>query len=167
MSTRREAREWAVQMLFQLDLNPDPEHTPEEIFQEFWEGQLRLQQSDSATETSSPTQPPEPIRDFTESLVYGVMHNRRAIDALLATALKNWDIQRLGGVERNVLRLGVYELAFATPKTPPAVVINECVDICKYFGTREAGRFVNGILDAIAKKRAQEAAEPQEWSPQA
>ena len=160
MSTRREAREWAVQMLFQLDLNPDAETPPEEVFREFWEGQLRLR--DGAEPEAAP---PAPIRKFTEALVTGVLKNRKAIDAHITACVKNWDIQRIGGIERNVLRMGIYELAFAEEKTPQAVVINESVDICKFFGTRESGRFVNGILDSIAKNLAREAAKPQEWSP--
>ena len=160
MSTRREAREWAVQMLFQLDLNPDAETPQEEVFREFWEGQLRLR--DGAEPESAP---PDPIRKFTEALVAGVLKNRKAIDAHISSCVKNWDIQRIGGIERNVLRMGIYELAFAEEKTPQAVVINESVDICKFFGTRESGRFVNGILDSIAKNLAREAAKPQEWSP--
>lgn len=160
MSTRREAREWAVQMLFQLDLNPDAETPPEEVFREFWEGQLRLR-----GDAEQDAVPPAPIRKFTEAIVVGVMKHRESIDALITACVKNWDIQRIGGIERNVLRMGVYELAFAKEKTPRAVVINECVDICKYFGTRESGRFVNGILDSIARNLDREAVKPQEWSP--
>ena len=160
MSTRREAREWAVQMLFQLDLNPVAETPVDVLFQEFWGGQLRLR---NGSENDPP--PPEAIRAFTEDLVRGVMRHREAIDARISGCVHNWDIRRIGGIERNVLRMGIYELAFAKEKTPQAVVINEAVDICKFFGTRESGRFVNGILDTVAKSIAQEAARPQEWSP--
>ncbi|MGI5868072.1 MAG: transcription antitermination factor NusB [Kiritimatiellia bacterium] len=160
MSTRREAREWAVQILFQLDLNPNSETSAEEIFREFWNGQLRLREDDEPAPI-----PPEPIRKFTESLVMGVLENREAIDKLISSCVKNWNIQRIGGIERNVLRMGIFELAFAKEKTPQAVVINESVDISKFFGTRESGRFVNGVLDSIAKNLAREAAKPQEWSP--
>lgn len=160
MSTRREAREWAVQMLFQLDLNPDEEKDPADIFKEFWEGQLRLR-----NETDLEQMPPPNIRGFTEAIVGGVMRHREAIDKSISTCAKNWDIKRIGGVERNVLRMGIFEIVYADDKAPQAVVINEAVDICKFFGTRESGRFINGILDSIAKSFNKESEKPQEWSP--
>ena len=160
MSTRREAREWAVQMLFQLDLNPDEEKDPTEIFKEFWEGQLRLRNESEQEQT-----PPPGIRSFTETIVGGVMRHREEIDKSISACAKNWDIKRIGGVERNVLRMGIYEIVYAEDKAPQAVVINEAVDICKFFGTRESGRFINGILDSIAKRFNQESEKPQEWSP--
>lgn len=160
MSTRREAREWAVQILFQLDLNPMEEKDPAEIFKDFWEGQLRLR-SDQDAERD----PPQNIRQFTEGVVMGVMRHREEIDQRISACARNWDIKRIGGVERNVLRMGIYEIVYSTEKTPPAVIINEAVDICKFFGTRESGRFINGILDAVAKNRQKELNTPQEWSP--
>ena len=160
MSTRREAREWAVQMLFQLDLNPDEEKDPADIFKEFWEGHLRLRNENDQEQT-----PPPGIRAFSEALVGGVMRHRAEIDKSISSCAKNWDIKRIGGVERNVLRMGIFEIVYAEDKAPQAVVINEAVDICKFFGTRESGRFINGILDSIAKRFNQEAEKPQEWSP--
>lgn len=152
MIKRREAREWALQILFQLDLNPgNEEREPDEVFAEFWDGQLRLR---SAGEDAAPI--PANIKRFTENLVRGVMQHRREIDAMLAARMDNWDLDRLGNIERNVLRMGICELVFSKEKTPPPVVINEAVDICKYFGTRESGRFVNGILDSIAKQHRNE-----------
>lgn len=162
MSTRREAREWAFQILFQLDMNPTEEKHPADVFKDFWEGQLRLRTGENADRL-----PPAPIRTFTEQLVTGVMHNREAIDARITACLKNWDINRIGRVERNVLRLGVFEIAFAEKKPPLPVVINEAIDISKFFGTRESGRFINGILDAVARKQqaVAETDAAREWSP--
>ena len=160
MSTRRQAREWAVQMLFQLDMNPTEDKTPEDIFKDFWEGQLRLQ-NDKEPDQS----PPPPIKKFTENIVIGVMRYREDIDTRISACARNWDIKRIGGVERNVLRMGIFEIIYAGDKAPPAVVINEAVDICKFFGTRESGRFINGILDAVAKTFQKERETPQEWSP--
>lgn len=161
MSTRREAREWAVQMLFQLDLNPDEGKEREELFKEFWEGRLRLRDDNEP----DPVPPPDAIRKFTEGIVAGVMQNRAEIDKRISACARNWDIARIGNVERNVLRMGIYELIYAKDKAPKAVVINEAVDICKFFGTRESGRFVNGILDNIANNHIREGQQPQEWSP--
>ena len=90
------------------------------------------------------------LRAFTERLVRGVAANREALDKRLGDYLKNWPMHRLGGVERNVMRLAFYELFFET-ETPPVVCINEAVDLAKYFSNADAGRFVNGVLDRAAK----------------
>jgi len=160
MSTRREAREWAFQILFQLDMNPDETQDTEAMFKEFWDGQLRLR-----NDAPPNRDPPAPIRVFTEQLVGGVIQNRDDIDQRIAACLKNWDINRIGRVERNILRMGVFEIVHADPCPPLAVVINEAVDICKFFGTRESGRFVNGILDAVARRHREAAKTPGEWTP--
>ena len=164
MSSRRQAREWALQLLFGLDLNPDPSKTPEQVFDEFWNGQLRLREEDDA---AGP--PDDHARTFAESLVRGVTANREKIDEMLSARLRNWTLDRLGSVERSVLRLGAYELAFASDPAPAPVVINEAVDLAKFFGTTESGRFVNGILDALARRlradRSRDAARPEVWSP--
>jgi N utilization substance protein B len=161
MSTRREGREWAVQLLFQLDLNPPPPNDtlPDSVFTEFWTGAFRYDD-----EAERPAPKPH-IRAFTENLVRGAWAKRPQIDETLESQVKNWKMERIGGVERNVLRLGNYELLFAPDPQPRRVVINEAVDIAKYFGSGESGRFVNGILDAIAKKRADSLAASDEWSP--
>lgn len=160
MSTRREAREWAVQMLFQIDLNPDEERELKTFFQEFWDGQIRLRNPDIPEK-----QPPPHIRAFSENIVNGVMSHWEEIDNRISSCATNWDIIRIGNVERNVLRMGIYEIFFAKQKAPHPVIINEAVDICKFFGTRESGRFVNGILDKLAKDYNAELNKPQEWSP--
>lgn len=146
--TRREGREWAVQMLFQLELNPNIEQSAEQIFKEFWDGQIRVN-------GDNPDVRPTPqIRKFSEGIVRGVMRNLDSIDEILVPKLDNWQMDRIGNVERSVLRMGVYELLFADDKPPVPVVINEAVDVCKFFVNSESARFVNGILDAIAKANA-------------
>jgi len=130
MATRREAREWAVQLLFQLDMNPAGDLGP--VFHAFWAGQT----------------PDTAAREFTEMLVRGVRENIDRIDQVLRDVAENWDIKRMGVLDRNVIRLGAYELLF-TQDIPPAVTINEAVDIAKFFSSGESGRFVNGILDRI------------------
>ena len=165
MSTRRQAREWAVQMLFELDLNPAPERTPEQLFDEFWTGQPRLRGPEEA-----PGAPPdEHSRSFTETLVRGVIAHRAEIDARIQERTRNWKLERIGSVERAVLRLGVYEIVFAEDPAPAPVVINEAIDLAKYFGTAESGRFVNGILDAVARRhraeRSRDASRSEVWTP--
>lgn len=166
MSTRRQAREWALQLLFEFDQNPDPETPPAERFAAFWASELRLRAPDEPPEGPEP-----PIRAFAEGLVRGVLDHRAAIDRRIQERCPNWKIERLGSVERSVLRLGVYELVFAPETTPAAVAINEAVDLAKYFGSLQAGSFVNGVLDAVARRereaRSRAAARPETWSPKA
>lgn len=173
MSTRRRAREWAVQLLFQLDANPDSGKTPAEAFDAFWDGEIRLgggAEPDAGTAAASvePRESPDDrSREFCEELVCGVMHHRAEIDELLSQRLKNWTLDRVGAAERAVLRMGVYELVFAPDPSPAAVIINEAVDLAKYFSTSRSGPFVNGILDAIARRqRDRKPAVPETWSPE-
>ena len=133
MSTRREAREWAVQLLFQLDLNPDNEL--EKVFGRFWE------------ERSGE----EKAKRFAEKIVKGVWSDIKTIDALLAQCAKNWDVRRMGVLDRNVIRMAVYEM-MNCHDIPPAVSINEAVDLAKYFSSNESGKFVNGVLDRVRKE---------------
>ena len=164
MSSRRQAREWALQMIFGLDANPDPNRPLERVFDEFWNGQMRLR------DPGDPGGPPDAhARGFAESLVRGTLANRADIDAKLTARLRNWTLDRLGSVERAVLRLGAYELLHAPDPAPAPVVINEAVDLAKYFGTNESGRFVNGILDALARRdradRSRDRAKSEVWTP--
>ncbi len=164
MSTRRQAREWALQMIFELDQNPEPETPIELRFAAFWRSDMRLRAPDE------PPEGPEPsIRAFAESLVRGVESHLAAVDRRIQERCPNWKIDRLGSVERAVLRLGVYELVFAPETTPPAVAINEAVDLAKFFGSLQAGSFVNGVLDAVARRereaRAARDRAPRTWTP--
>ncbi len=134
MATRREAREWAVQLLFQLDLNPPDEKGLDPVFERFWEG----------------VESPAEFRAFAERLVRGVLEHRVKLDKRIAGVLQNWEMKRLAVVDRNILRLAAFEL-YHCPDIPPVVTINEAVDVAKYFGTAESGRFVNGILDQLRK----------------
>ncbi len=164
MSTRRQAREWALQLLFELDQNPEPETPVEERFDAFWKSELRLRAPDEPPEGPEP-----PIRAFAEELVRGVETHRTAIDKRIRERCPNWKIERLGSVERAVLRLGVYELVFAPETTPAAVAINEAVDLAKFFGSLQAGSFVNGVLDAVARRerdaRSRSPRKPETWTP--
>lgn len=161
MATRRQAREWALQMLFQLDHNPAAKLEP--VFEEFWrlEALTRAEQHEEAqasgradqdgAKTDTADVPSDRIRAFAEHLVSGAIANREAIDNRLQEYVRNWPLHRMGGVERNVMRMAFYELFFEA-ETPPVVCINEAVDLAKYFSNAEAGRFVNGILDRAAKE---------------
>ena len=131
MSTRREAREWAIQFLFQRDFNRGGLDV---ALVEFWDG----------------TEHTEDARTFTEELVRGVEMNRLAIDERLQGYAENWALKRMSAVDRNVMRLALYEMFFRDD-IPPVVSINEAVDIAKDFSSDESGKFVNGILDRARK----------------
>ena len=137
-TNRRNSREWAVQMLFLADANPPVEGIDQTIA-EFWE-----------MHDVEEVPPPKDLRNLAETLVRGVWENRDAIDARISGYLTNWTIDRIGGVDRSVLRLAMYEL-FHCEETPPVVILNEAVDIAKFFSTRDSGKFVNGVLDRAMK----------------
>ncbi len=130
MGTRHKAREAAIQCLFQWDVT-DAE--PEEILQGYWE---------------SHGPPDLALKRFAEALFRGTVAHIADIDAMISARAEHWRLDRLGRVEKSVLRLGAYELTYE-PETPPAVVIDEAMELCKRFSGPEAGPFVNGILDAI------------------
>jgi N utilization substance protein B len=88
------------------------------------------------------------IRDFTTTLVTGVIQRRDEIDAFIQECSTNWSLERIGMVERNILRFAIYELCFL-PDIPPNVTINEAVEVAKKYGTEEAPAFINGILDRV------------------
>jgi N utilization substance protein B len=104
---------------------------------------------------------PEEARQFAEELVVGVLAQKEKLDATLLPLLQHWSPERIHPVERDILRLGLYELAFR-PDIPARVVLDEAIDLAKRFGDDEAWRLVNGILDTAAQSRI--AAEEDEGS---
>lgn len=154
MGMRREARERAVQFLFQHDLN-----RPEQIQQaldQFWDSQraaaIHADQGKARWGETAELPPPSTseaaMRLFADPLIRGTLENIEAIDAKIVHYAKNWDLRRMAVVDRNVLRLAIYEMLYRED-IPPVVSINEAVDIAKKFSTDESGRFVNGILDKV------------------
>jgi N utilization substance protein B len=154
MGKRREARERAVQFLFQHDLNP-----PEDLnraLEEFWQTQRAAaiaSEKGPATwgqviELPQPTAEEAETRLFADPLIRGVIEHRDAIDEQIKSRAKNWDLHRIATVDRNIMRLAIYEMLFRDD-IPPVVSINEAVDIAKKFSTQDSGKFVNGILDKI------------------
>ena len=154
MGTRREARERAVQFLFEFDLTP-PDNL-DEALQRFWDTQSAgaiAGEKGGATWGDQVTLPPvsaeeATVRLFAEPLIRGTLEHRERLDAEIIKYAKNWDLQRMAVVDRNILRLAVYEM-FYRDDIPPVVSINEAVDIAKRFSTEDSGKFVNGILDKI------------------
>ncbi|MBX7072445.1 MAG: transcription antitermination factor NusB [Pirellulales bacterium] len=132
MTRRSRAREVALQVLFQDDLNPrgNPAHADEFLSR-------RL----SAAE----------LADFARTLVSGVRRNRSELDEFLAKTADNWSLERMACTDRNILRLGAFEILYGD--TPGAVAINEAVELSKRFGTAHSPQFVNGILDRLLALR--------------
>jgi N utilization substance protein B len=131
MGTRRKARECALQMLFAADVTGV---SPERLSIEFW-SELEDGDGDQAT------------RDFADNLVRGTLEKAGEIDELIRSRAEHWRIPRMAVVDRNILRMAVYE--FVHEATPRTVVINEALEIARRFSTYEATQFINGILDAV------------------
>lgn len=154
MGKRREARERAVQFLFQHDLNPSD--NLEAALAQFWDSQraAAIAEDKSAATWNQPIELPPPTADeaamrlFAEPLIRGAIEHREAIDAEIKKYAKNWDIHRIAAVDRSILRLAIYEMLHRQD-IPPIVSINEAVDIAKRFSTEDSGKFVNGILDKV------------------
>jgi transcription antitermination protein NusB len=127
MAKRSKAREVALQVLYEDDLNPDQAPV------------------DRADFLRSRLQADEDLIQFACSLIDGVRRNRPELDALLVKTAENWSLERMATTDRNVLRLGAYEILFT--QTPGAVAINEAVELAKRFGSAQSAPFVNGILD--------------------
>jgi transcription antitermination protein NusB len=135
MSRRSRAREVALQVLCQDDLNPSMNPG---VADEFLQSRLRL----------------EDLIEFGRSLVAGVRRNRSELDALLTRTAEHWSLERMATTDRNVLRLGAYEILYAD--TPDRVAINEAVELAKRFGTAQSAQFVNGILDRFLEGHSKE-----------
>ncbi|MFZ7112837.1 MAG: transcription antitermination factor NusB [Desulfatiglandales bacterium] len=129
MGKRRRARELAIQVLFHMEYNSGD---PEDCFQ------LVCDNFD----------PPEDIRPFSRELVLGVCGHRDELDRLISGSSKNWRLKRMSYVDRNILRIGVFEILFMKD-IPPKVSIDEAVELGKIFGREESGSFINGILDHV------------------
>lgn len=145
-STRRTAREWAIQMLTAADLNP-----PDDVAQfiaDQWDQICSLDEEDGG-----PVKVKSAMRRFAEARVEGVLTHLKEIDAAIEPLLENWDLYRLGTIERAVLRMGVWEISFAEPGVPPPVVINEAIDLANWFSSSKTRPIVNGVLDKYAKSR--------------
>jgi transcription antitermination protein NusB len=134
MGNRHRAREYALQVLFEMDFN-DADRAL--LIRHFWDG-LHV---------------PREVIDFAMERVNGVLRHRRDLDALITTFSENWKLDRMTAVDRNVLRMAVFEILHCAD-VPRNVVINEAVEIGKRFGTEESGAFINGILDQIAHREA-------------
>jgi N utilization substance protein B len=139
MGTRRRAREFALQILYQLDVQE--QLGDDQAIGLFWRNFASAAEGEGATLDDLGE-----IQPFAEKLVHGVRDHLAELDAQIQSASRNWRLERMARVDRNLLRLALYELKYASD-VPAKVAINEAIEIAKRFGTNESSAFVNGILD--------------------
>jgi N utilization substance protein B len=130
MTRRTRGREIALQVLYQTEQNPGLDFAE---IRRFVERRLRGDRR---------------LVAYAESLIAGVREHRPKIDALISEAAENWRIDRMAAIDRNILRLGAYEMLYC-PEVPAKVAINEALELAKRYSTAQSSRFVNGILDRL------------------
>ena len=129
---RRQTREWIIQFLFQLDFNATPIDV---ALKDFWDGK----------------EPSEREKTYAEEIIKGVVQRKDELDDRLSQYAKRWDSERMGAVDRTVMRVALFEMLHRDD-VPPVVSINEAVHFAKDFSSFQSGRFVNGVLDRIRKE---------------
>lgn len=134
--SRRKAREMAVQALFQLDFNS--EVTSDEALNSV------MSEREDTNETT---------RLYAQSLVEGTHRNLAAIDQYISELSREWKIDRMASVDRNIARMAIYEMKYSPERLQPGVAINEAVELAKTFGTEDSSRFINGILGSMVKNK--------------
>ena len=142
MARRREAREAALQLLYQRDLNPD---TSQYV----------------AKESLDELLPKQELREFAWQLYVGTLERQSEIDEKILAVAENWSLSRMAPTDRNVIRMGYYEVT--AMGTPVPVVLDECIELARDFGNADSSSFVNGILDKLVSNGGEvsEAATPE------
>jgi N utilization substance protein B len=135
MRKRTKAREFALQVLYQIDITKSDARS---TIEDFWKNR------ETDTEAA--------VKEFAEGIIAGVMEHKDEIDKAISEAAENWGLSRMAVVDRNILRLTAYELLHRQD-IPPKVSINEAIEIAKKYGDQDSGKFVNGILDRINKTK--------------
>jgi len=136
MRKRTRAREFALQILYQMDMTHE---NSEASLNNFWQAHSEEDIDDE-------------LKEFTGKLVRGAAENLEEIDKKISQFATNWQLERMAVVDRNILRMGCFELKFCED-IPPKVSINEAVDLAKKYSGIEAGKFVNAILDKVKIER--------------
>ncbi|HXX34468.1 MAG TPA: transcription antitermination factor NusB [Thermodesulfobacteriota bacterium] len=129
MGRRRKSREFALQVLYQLNITKEDAKRALAQFQEHFS-------------------PQEKADEFLRRLVLGVLEHCRELDRLIEQHLENWRLDRINVIDRNILRMALFELLYCED-IPPKVTINEAIDLGKRYGSEDSGSFINGILDRI------------------
>ena len=135
MGLRRLAREYALQVLYAIDVC---KLEAEEAQQSFWEDHKSGRK----------------VLEFATTLIEGTVRNLAQIDSLIRKYAKNWDIDRMASIDRNILRQATFEILYLLD-IPINVIINEAVELAKKYSTEESGKFVNGILDKVREARSE------------
>lgn len=133
MGERRKSREYALQVLYSIDISKT---SVEEALKHFWK--TNQEKNDD-------------VRSFTDELVQGMAAKQEEIDELINNFSSNWKLSRMTAVDRNILRMSVYELKWCDD-IPVRVTLNEAIEIAKQYGTEDSSAFINGILDQVAKQ---------------
>ena len=149
---RRMSRELALQLLFQFDIGGLP--CEPQVFEDFF-----AQAAEAEPFCALSPRDLKRLRKHATDTALQIWPRRAELDAVLERYSDNWKLSRMAAVDRNVLRLALYEMLHC-PKIPVAVSINEAVDIARHFGTSESSRFVNGVLDGIRRRAPEVAAVP-------
>jgi len=140
LGRRRKSREFALQVLYQLDI------TKEDALRAF-------------TQSREHFSPKEGNHEFAERIVLGVLEHHQEIDRLIKRYSENWRLERMTIIDRNILRMAIFELLYCED-IPPKVTLNEAVDLGKRYGSEESGSFVNGILDRIQNEAIRKPIQP-------
>jgi transcription antitermination protein NusB len=138
MGQRRKSREIALQMLYQMEMTGQPPQVVIDLYSE-----LALGDDDSKDPKLA-----KAVHPFAEQLLYGVHAHREELDGMIVAASENWRLERMSMIDRNVLRIALYEMLYRA-EIPPKVSINEAIDLGKTFGSPDSGAFINGILDHL------------------
>ncbi|HKI85825.1 MAG TPA: transcription antitermination factor NusB [Thermoanaerobaculia bacterium] len=149
VSKRRRGREMAVQMLYQSDLGGS---SLAQVLGNFDAMDYSQGAGKRKKGSESGGKQIAEAFDYARKLVEGTVENREAIDRLIRSQTENWRLERMPAVDRNILRLAVYELLFEND-VPHLVVLDEAIELAKKFGSEQSGRFVNGLLDGLIKSR--------------
>jgi len=140
LARRRKSRESALQVLYQLNITKQDATTALKRFQEHF-------------------LPPGEADDFLKRLVLGVLEHFPQLDRLIEQYSENWRLDRINMIDRNILRMALFELLYCE-EIPPKVTINEAIDLGKRFGSEDSGSFINGILDRIQNEAVKKPIEP-------
>jgi N utilization substance protein B len=157
MKARRRAREHALMILYAMEVARREPDVAVERFYEFFGGKDALDPPpsyalpDELVAAYAVGEDEPELRAFATTLVDGVMRHQESLDALLQSISHNWRLERMALVDRNILRLGAFELVHLTNEVPRSAAINEAVELAKAFGAAESAAFVNGILDRIGR----------------
>ena len=147
MRKRTRSREFALQILYQMDVS---DASMEDALEDFWKDRTDIALTDPEKLALEADKKEDEVREYTEKLVRGTLEAKKKIDPVIERCAENWEMGRMACVDRNILRLAAYEILHID-EIPVKVAINEAVEFAKRYGEQDSSKFVNGILDRIAK----------------